>query len=1119
MGNYDVDFRDPIYQNVLEAMPGGMFIYRADRDEEVVYANSHLLDFFECKTMEEFVELTGGKFATMIHPDDMKSTKNEIAAQILAGTDHFDHISYRIITRTGKIRSIEDYGRRVEIPGVGIFYYVFVVDYDVKYLTQDMDPLTGLPGQKHFNEYASRLHRQCRMNQLDDELVYIYINIMKFKMINMRYGLDKGDEVLREMADMLQEVFNQGYVSRFGNDHFVVLTKAKDVDEKIDRIDTRIHALVPGIHPDYKAGIYKCVDYTMTPELCCDLAKLACDSIRSKPDIHTARYTDEMSRRITIQNYVLDHLDEAIENHYIKVYYQPVVRSITGNLCGMEALARWIDPQVGFLSPGDFVPALEEAHLIHKLDAFIIHEVCREYRERYNRGWMIVPVSFNLSRLDFVLSDIGQVIEDAVTEYEVPHSMLNIEITESMFVKGANRITKEVERFHSKGYKVWMDDFGSGYSSLNVLKDFEFDELKIDMAFLSSFTQKSRDILESTVRMAKQINIQTLAEGVETLEQYQFLKNIGCEKIQGYYFGKPQPYEDSIQHCINQGMKIETGAWSDYYDKVGKVNFLSDRPVALIEDDGEFFHYLFANQAYMDVLLTNGTTSTKVDEETMNNLASPMHSLFRSFADRTLRSDGEETMTYPSGSQYMRVTARTIARCNGHCIFALHTTNITVDMDDEEKKHSDLMVRNIFYLYTVAALFDLEADTVELLNALQDISGVQRARVERGVDRVLARYMKEFIFVEDQPAFLRFVDVDTLRSRTEETKTGCLTSIFRTRDSSGNYGWYVYTLLRIPKGDANLYLILGKRAAVDDPEIRNTFIRSLQQGDQPLTPTTVTDSGQLDMLLWKNVRAYSRVKYFWKDMDRRFIGVSQSFLDYYGLKSADDVIGKTDEDMRWHVAESPYKCDEEAILSQGIRTNDVPGKCIIKGVLHDIVSSKMPLYRDGKIIGLIGYFTDAEEFRDRRGETVQVAMTDTVTGLSNSRGIMDHAIVYGEEYKKNGVDFAAINLQVDGHENFAKNYGEQNGDDLLREITRIIMSHFGTSASVGRLRNSEFIIFYHYRDQSELVAQLDGIRGDMEKLIQVNQHPCTCYPKIRVTYATDHDSFESMLKSLLGVHL
>ena len=215
--------------------------------------------------------------------------------------------------------------------------------------------------------------------------------------------------------------------------------------------------------------------------------------------------------------------------------------------------------------------------------------------------------------------------------------------------------------------------------------------------------------------------------------------------------------------------------------------------------------------------------------------------------------------------------------------------------------------------------------------------------------------------------------MDTLRSRTEETKTGCLTSIFRTRDSSGNYGWYVYTLLRIPKGDANLYLILGKRAAVDDPEIRNTFIRTLQQGDQPLTPTTVTDSGQLDMLLWKNVRAYSRVKYFWKDMDRRFIGVSQSFLDYYGLKSADDVIGKTDEDMRWHVAESPYKCDEEAILSQGIRTNDVPGKCIIKGVLHDIVSSKMPLYRDGKIIGLIGYFTDAEEFRDHGGANGEAA--------------------------------------------------------------------------------------------------------------------------------------------------
>ena len=214
--------------------------------------------------------------------------------------------------------------------------------------------------------------------------------------------------------------------------------------------------------------------------------------------------------------YILEHLDSALEQQHIQVYFQPVIRTVSRQMCSMEALARWIDPQYGLLPPPVFIPVLEQHGLIHLLDCHVIWQVCALYREAVSRGDIVVPISLNLSRLDFELCDIFSVVEEAVRTYEVPRQNICIEITESALTDNENSMIARIDRFRSAGYQVWMDDFGCGYSSLNTLKDFEFDELKIDMHFLSDFRLRSKRILASIVHMAKQINIQTLAEGGET---------------------------------------------------------------------------------------------------------------------------------------------------------------------------------------------------------------------------------------------------------------------------------------------------------------------------------------------------------------------------------------------------------------------------------------------------------------------------------------------------------------------------------------------------------------------------------------------------------------------------
>ena len=217
-----------------------------------------------------------------------------------------------------------------------------------------------------------------------------------------------------------------------------------------------------------------------------------------------------MGRQLTMKSYVREHFDEALDLGYIKVYYQPVIRTLTGKLCGFEALARWESPTHGRLSPADFIPALEEARLIHRLDAYVVEQVAKLHHNLTSNDQPTLPVSFNLSRLDLALMDCPAVIEDIVRRYSLPRSLFHVEVTENALVENAGLIQDGVQRFRELGYEVWLDDFGSGYSSLNVLKDYKFDELKLDMAFLRTFNEASTKIIRSSVCLAKVFNKRTI---------------------------------------------------------------------------------------------------------------------------------------------------------------------------------------------------------------------------------------------------------------------------------------------------------------------------------------------------------------------------------------------------------------------------------------------------------------------------------------------------------------------------------------------------------------------------------------------------------------------------------
>ena len=534
------------------------------------------------------------------------------------------------------------------------------------------DLLTGLPNKEY-----------CRMRGKDfaDQIrdaggtpTVVYFDIVGMKLYNNANGFDRGQDFLVRFASTLKIVFAGKLVSRFGDDHFSVIADETGLEEKLGEVRRYIKGVMSRVSMDIRVGICKINESDNLLDAC-EKSIIACKAQKSSADSYFRYYDENLHKELILHNYVVNHIDEAIENGYIKVYYQPVVRSITETFCGMEALVRWIDPQYGFLNPGVFIGALEEARQIHKLDSYVIGEICKELRAELDDGNVVVPVSFNLSRLDFTGCDIFEVVERALAKYEISREFIRVEITESIMASDSF-VRNEIERFRAAGYEVWMDDFGSGYSSLNTLKDYKFDELKIDMLFLSKFNDISRTIVVSMVRMAKSLGIKTLAEGVETREQVDFLREIGCEKIQGYFYGKPQPIKDTLAHMQSIGVQIENAYVRRVYSNLGRIDYLVDSPKAIVAYDKGEFRFIFVNRLCEEQFRSLGIETFRDAEATCNNPNKSVYSLFREFERFAYMSPLHTTFT--NHGMYVFVEAKLLADVDGCHIYDLVFRNTRV---------------------------------------------------------------------------------------------------------------------------------------------------------------------------------------------------------------------------------------------------------------------------------------------------------------------------------------------------------------------------------------------------------------------------------------------------------
>ena len=311
-----------------------------------------------------------------------------------------------------------------------------------------------------------------------------------------------------------------------------------------------------------RAGICP-VEDSDTPSRALDHAKYAMKSINNDMNREVVFFSPDQNRLYLQERYILENLNKAIQNGWIKVFYHALYRIETEKEAAFEGLARWIDPVHGVITPGQFIPPLQKYHQLHKLDLAVFEQVCREVWVRHENDLPLVPVSVNFSWQDFDYEDIVAKMNELYEQYHladlVDKSYFIVEITEQDLAVETERVREQLKQIRENGYRVWLDDFGSGYSAINVFSRFDFDLIKYDMELMRHLDDKggvNRVILEELVHLAKRFGLHTLTEGVETKEQLAFLEEIGCELAQGFYFHKPESLDETLAR-IRSGQRIQ----------------------------------------------------------------------------------------------------------------------------------------------------------------------------------------------------------------------------------------------------------------------------------------------------------------------------------------------------------------------------------------------------------------------------------------------------------------------------------------------------------------------------------------------------------------------------------
>ncbi|MDO4560248.1 MAG: EAL domain-containing protein [bacterium] len=594
------------------------------------------------------------------------------------------------------------------------------------------DDLTGLYNRKGFFDKAAELIAAR------DPGYYVMscFDVDNFKVVNDQYGSEKGDRLLKFIAETFTRGFGPvgGLCCRIMADNFAVLYPRYFMDDEGLAAIRRTAALFDGSMPavSFSIGRYIIDDKSLPISAMYDRASIARSSIKGRFDIKIALYDESMRERILRGQQIVSEMKGALENGQFEAWFQPQYNHATGALIGAEALARWRHPTRGLVSPAEFIPVFERNGFIYELDKYIWERACVFLRGWLDAGLSPLPVSVNISRYDAFRDDLTDVLTGMIEKYRIPVDLLRLEITESAFAKSTVQLISVVKRLVDYGFIVEIDDFGSGYSSFNTLKDVPANVLKLDMRFLENNENSSRggNILESIVRMTKWLGLSVIAEGVETRAQADYLKSIGCNYVQGYLYAKPMPEEEylALAAKADKGMAmpalktVETLDNNAFWNPQSMETLIFNSYIGgacVFEYTNGHIELLRANDKYVRTIGGGSLTVKDALSIEWSRLIDKADLPRMRKALRRAIDTGEEVvceaaflgLTREHEKTYLRASMRVIARAGRRYLFYCMFENLTLQREAEQKERAtaermNMIMQNVNGGITAAIVVD-----------------------------------------------------------------------------------------------------------------------------------------------------------------------------------------------------------------------------------------------------------------------------------------------------------------------------------------------------------------------------------------------------------------------------
>lgn len=834
-------------QEMLENLTIPCAVYQyVDKRVVTIALSRGFCDEFGFENIEDAYRVMDDDMYRAAHPDD--KTRVAEAAYRFAAFDDPYNVVYR--TRTLKDEDyviLHAYGKSIyPEPGVRLCLTWYaneghyspeqimdegVLNRSLNQLLVDesqtrgtyYDFMTGLPNMTYFYELAEVGCEKMREQGMDSAI--LFFDLTGLKQFNRVHGFAEGDRLIRAVAAILVKHFSNESCARFAQDYFAVFAPEEGLKKRLDAVIDDCAKANDGKTLPLRIGVYPNRIEPVEVSAACDRARMAADVLKRSTESHYSFFDMELMEREKNRQAIIDNLDTAIEEGWIRVCYQPIVRSSSGKICDSEALARWYDPVRGLLMPMSFIPILEDAMLIHKLDLYVVKQVINDLKANEKMGNRNVPISINFSRADFDAIDLVQEICDLTDEAQVDRELINIEITESMVGSDFDYMKEQIERFRAQGFQVWMDDFGSGYSSLDVLQSIKFDLIKFDMGFLGRLDEgdNGKIILTEMMKMATYLGVDTVCEGVETEEQARFLQEIGCSKLQGFYFMEPVLPEKFLEkYRIDPQIGIEDPREAAYYDKMGRVNLydlsflanLDDNltkntfdtlPMGIMEinSEGNKVRYVRSNQSFrefmkrafsVDISDSDMEYSINVDDHgfsIMDAVERCRSNENRAFIDEELE-DGSIAHSF-----LRRIGTNPMS---GKESFALAVLSITEP--DESATYADIASSLAADYYSI---YLIDLDTNEYIEYSSNVGDDNISLERHGVDffESARRDSTNHIYKEDRESFLAaFTRENVLR---ELDTQGAFSTVYRVIDT----GTPMYVSMKITRMKGGNRLILG----------------------------------------------------------------------------------------------------------------------------------------------------------------------------------------------------------------------------------------------------------------------------------------------------------------------